>query len=501
MIRFFIYAMVYLGAGLMIYTIYGFVRFSRFVRRQAAFEQQNFVLDVPVILLVLFLIGYLVIAFLGHPDLVVSGILFGGSIFVYIMYRLLSIVTEHILESERLKARLSAAEESNQAKTAFLSSMSHEMRTPMNVILGITDVSLKSPSLSDEIRDNLLKIRRSGMQLLDLINNILDMNRLESGQMELKEVNFSVSDVLEQVSAIAGTLCDEKSLTYYSFFSDTVPGMYSGDEILIKKVLLALLDNAVKYTDSPGTIRLNTECIKEEEGVRTIQFSVSDTGIGIDRDFLPDIFNVFSKEDETSTNRYGGSGLSLAVAHSYVELMNGTITVESEKHMGSVFTVTIPLKYTGSICGKEEPSLEEVQLPPLSGRRILIVEDIADNAEIVADLLELENVESEHAENGQAALDMFRASPLFYYDAVLMDLRMPVMDGLTATRCIRSLPREDAGKVPILALTANAFESDIQASLTAGMNAHLAKPTDADSLYLALRQAIHNAELERGNSK
>ena len=309
--------------------------------------------------------------------------------------------------------------------------------------------------------------------------------------LETLKEPFSLTEALEQVNAITQTICEEKGLHYRFALGDGVAGSYIGDAMELKKVLLSILDNAVKYTDAPGTVTLDTSCAEAGESVKTLRFAVTDTGIGIDREFLAHIFDAFTQEDDSSTSRFGGSGLSLTVTKNIVELMGGTIDVKSEKNVGSTFTVTIPLR-----CAEEEAAdekAEEEKTVPLDGRRILIVEDLPENAEIVQDLLELEGVETEHAENGQIAVDMFSSSPRDYYDAILMDLRMPVMDGLEATRQIRALERPDAKTVPIVALTANAFESDVRASLDAGMNAHLAKPTDANMLYAALKRQIANA--------
>ena len=235
----------------------------------------------------------------------------------------------------------------------------------------------------------------------------------------------------------------------------------------------------------PGKVKFSVEAEPESNGRKKLKFIILDTGIGIDEEFLPRLFDVFEQEDASFTNR-GGSGLSLAVSKKVLELMGGTISVESRKNVGSVFTIDLALE----VVHKEEKAAAPEQEVTLAGRHILIVEDIPENAEIVADLLELEDAETEIAENGRIGLDMFSQSPLFYYDAVLMDLRMPVMDGLEATRRIRALERKDAGIVPIIALTANAFEEDIKNSLNAGMNVHLAKPTDADLLYNTLKTEI-----------
>ena len=499
MVKLAIYGMVYLGSALMVYNICGFIRFARYVRGLKNWTEKNHILQIPIVLLVLFLLGYLAVGILGKPDMIVSLILFGGSIFVFVMYKLLFGITQQIVEKEQLEAKLQVTEASNRAKASFLASISHEMRTPMNVILGLASIALKDPELPPQAREQLEKIGQSGRHLLDMINRILEWNQIEIGALKLKTEEFSVSGALDQVNAIVHTLCQEKGLTYEVSMEGTAFRCL-GDEVQYKQMLLSLLDNAVKYTDAPGTVSLEVDCVSAEEAVRTLRFVVKDTGVGISPEFLPKIFEVFSQEDASSTNRYGGSGLSLAVVKRVVDLAGGTIEVESEKNVGTTFTLTVPLPYAGEEQGPAEGAAEQPEITfSLAGRRILIVEDLPENAEIVADLLELEEMETERAENGQIALDMFSASQPGYYDAILMDLRMPVMDGLEAARHIRALDRADAGRIPIIALTANSFESDVRASLEAGMNAHLAKPADADELYETLRRWIQRtSEAEEG---
>ncbi len=490
MIRYAFYCLVFLGSALMVYNIYGFISFSRFIKSQKSWKNDNKAVDIPVILVILFLLGYLIIGFFGHPDLVVGGILFGGSIFVFIMYLLLFRITSQLLESERHEAELMAVEKSNQEKMAFLSGFSHEMRTPMNVIIGLDSLALKNPDLQAETRDQLEKIGYSARHLLGLINNSLEMNSLLADDIRVREEPFSLTDILGQVNAITETLCTEKGLHYEVSISRELADSYIGDEMLVKHVLLIILENAVKYTDSPGNVRFS---VSEASAGRPhtgpvipVAFEIEDTGVGISAEFLPRIFDLFSREDSSATSRFGGSGLSLSVAKRMTALLDGTIDVQSEKDKGSIFTVVIPLL----ISEQEKESDGPVDEVSLEGLHILVVDDIEENAEIVSDLLELEGAECEHAENGQIAVDMVSRSPEYYYDVILMDLRMPVMDGLESSRQIRRLPRSDAEDIPIIALTANAYQSDVEDSLAAGMNAHMAKPADADMLYAMIRQYI-----------
>ena len=479
--------MVYCGAALMVWNIICFIRYSRFLQGQKIWKRDGWLLQVPIVLLILFLAGYLLVGIIGKPDLIVAGILFGGSVFVFIIYQLLNRITQRIIEGEKMEAELSAKEESSRMKTRFLATMSHELKTPMNVILGLDALALKNPDLLPETRDQLKKIDLSARHLLGLIRNMLEMNELENGQAALKNEEFSLNDALDQVDAIIATLCTAKGLHYEPMLPKTRDYLFFGDVTQLKESLLSVLSNAVKYTDSPGTVRFAAEVESGAEGIRNCRFTVSDTGIGMDPEFLPRVFEAFSQEENGSTTRFGGSGLSLAVTRKMVELMGGTIRVQSQKNVGTVFTLEIPMR-----CVREtsQSHREETETATLEGKRVLIVEDLPENAEIVADLLELEGVETERAENGQVAVEMMEKAAENYYDAILMDLRMPVMDGLEATRRIRALERKDARTVPIIALTANSFESDVRASLSAGMNAHLAKPADAELLYNTLKEHI-----------
>lgn len=490
-----IYGMVYLGSLLMVRNIYGFVQFARYIKERKNWGKEIRILYIPIFLLVMFLLGYLGIGIFGKPDLLVACILFGGSVFVFIMYYLLSRITRRIIKAERLQAELYAAEESAKAKSSFLASISHEMRTPMNVILGLKTLALSHPDLPADIRDQLERIGQSGKHLLELINNTLDIQQIEAGELVVKREEFSLRDVIDQVSAIAATVCEKKGLTYSVTVKEEAAGWYWGDAMLLKQALLNVMDNAVKYTDAPGRVDFLVDRASEDGKKRVLRFSVRDDGIGMSPEFLPKAFDLFSREDPSFTTRYGGSGMGLTVARQKIQLLGGEIKAESQKNVGSLFTVTVPFQ----VSDKKEEETEEDGVP-LEGRRILIVEDVPDNAEICADLLEMEGADSEHAENGQIALDMFRQSDIGYYDAILMDLRMPIMDGLDAARGIRALDRADAKTVPIIAVTANAFESDVQNSLDAGMNAHLVKPIDVDLFYSTLRRWIKAARSQDGGT-
>lgn len=490
MLNLMIYGMVYLGSILMVYNIYGFIRFSRFVRGRKNWGKENAILIVPIVLLIMFLLGYLLVGIFGHPDLIVAGILFGGSIFVFVIYKLLFGITERIIKSEQLEAELMAAERSNRVKAQFLASVSHEMRTPLNVIIGLVNLALKKPYLDGEAADPLQKILSSGQYLLSLINNIIDLNSIEAGTLTVKNEDFSMPELIKQLNGITETLCGNKGLTYSANVDEKVCRVFNGDGVMLSEALTPILDNAVKYTDPPGSVTLSVTANEtDDEDTLELSFAVADTGVGIDSEFIPKLFDLFTQEDTSFTNRYGGSGLGLPAAKSKVELLGGHISVTSEKGFGSVFTLTVPMKLSQNQASADEAEPPENEAS-LDGKRVLIVDDIDENAEIVADLLELEDAESDRAENGQIAVDMFAASPPGYYDAIIMDLRMPVMDGHESARRIRALDRPDAKTVPIVALTANASEEDRKESMAAGMNDHLEKPADSDELYAVLRKYI-----------
>ena len=478
--------MIYLGSALMVYNIISYQRFFAQLVRQGGWNGHRAVLRLPVVLLVMFLLGYLAVGIFGNPDLIVSGILFGGSIFVFVILMPLRRIIDHIKANEHLQAQLVSSEESNRVKTSFLASVSHEVRTPMNAIIGLDNLALGDPNLSPTTRDYLEKLGASARQLLSLINNILDISHVESGHLVLQNDEFQLRDAVLPLCAEIRSRCERKGLSFALEMDEGVEGACIGDMQKLTQVLESVLDNAVKFTDAPGSVRLAIRQTAGFDDYSTFSFRVSDTGVGISPEYLPKVFEIFSQEDASSKNRFGGSGLGLPIAKNLVELMNGEITIESEKNVGTTVEFTVTLKRPATAAAEKDGS-ETGKPLSLAGARVLVVEDVELNAEIVMDILSLEEIESDHAENGQIAVDMFSASEPGWYDAILMDVRMPVMDGLAATRAIRALDRPDAKTVPIIALTANAFDEDIQNSLQAGMNAHLAKPAEPDCIYETLR--------------
>ncbi|MDO5477363.1 MAG: ATP-binding protein [Eubacteriales bacterium] len=403
--------------------------------------------------------------------------------------------------NEALRVALKAAEDANRAKTAFLSNMSHEIRTPMNAIIGLDKIAMNNPQLPEETREQLEKIAESAQHLLGIINDILDMSRIESGRMTIRQEEFSLARTLEQVDTMIGSQCRDKGLEYECIVDEKVGDYYIGDDMKLRQIMINILGNAVKFTPEGGKVSFHVEETARMDQKATLRFTFRDTGIGMSRDYLPRLFEAFTQEDASTTSKYGSTGLGMPITKSIVELMNGNIDVESEKGKGTVFTVVVTLGLTdrreedagGSAGYPHEHALSApagVDPSALQGRRILLAEDVEVNAEIMMMILSMQGMEVDHALNGEDAVRIFRDQAAGYYDAVLMDMRMPVMDGLEATRAIRALDRGDAKTVPIIALTANAFEEDVQRSMQAGLNAHLSKPVEPEILFETLETLI-----------
>jgi signal transduction histidine kinase/CheY-like chemotaxis protein len=530
-------------------------------------------------------------------------------------------------KSEALSAALSAAEQAGKDKTSFLANVSHEIRTPINAIIGLDTLALKRTGMDSQTRGYLEKIGESSRHLLGLVNDILELSRIESGHAALRKEAFSFSAMLDQINAEFRARCADKGLTYECRLLDEFDDSYVGDDTMLKEVLTNILSNAVKYTEA-GSVIMEVGREAADDDSSTLCFLIKDTGIGMDKDFIPGIFDPFSQDDSGRTGKFDSTGMGMAITKGIVELMNGSISVESEKGEGTAVEVKVVLRncdegdevsdsvidpqamhvlvvdddpveaeharsvleevgiQADTAAGAEEalrkmeaeharhtpynlvlmdwnmPSMngleasaeihrqfeeesivvvltaynwydiqdeahragvnsfltkpllpekvieeldriarrsnlsvfKEKKRAELSGRRVLLAEDMEINAEIMLDIFDMEGIKADRAKNGRMAVELFEESPAGTYSAILMDVRMPEMDGLEAAAKIRALDREDAKRVPIIALTASAFDEDLQHSLEAGMNGHLSKPVDPDNLVARLGELIYEAE-------
>ena len=408
-------------------------------------------------------------------------------------------------QSQALSDALAEAEVANKAKTTFLSNMSHEIRTPMNAIIGLNNIALEEPDIPDKTRDHLEKIGAAADHLLKIINNILDMSRIESGRISVQNEEFSLPKMIEQINAMIAGQCNDKGVSWICEMKGEAGEFYIGDEMKIKQVLINILGNAVKFTPEGGTVSFITERTMHYDDKSAFKFVIADTGIGMSEDYIPKLYEPFSQEDYTIKSKYGSTGLGMSITKSFVDMMNGEIRVDSRKNEGTTFTVTLTLEDSQTAIEGVPESKEDTQdktpdidISVLQGKRVLLAEDMPINAEIMLMLLAEKGMEAEWAENGKIAVDMYESHDADYYDAVLMDMRMPEMDGLEASKAIRAMDKKTAKTIPIIALTANAFEEDVQRSLQAGLNAHISKPVDPDVLFVALVKLISKEYIDKG---
>ena len=402
------------------------------------------------------------------------------------------IYENEVQQKEALAAALQKANVANAAKTDFLSRMSHDMRTPMNAIIGITALALDETTNPVAVRDNLNKINQASHFLLSLINDILDMTKIEDGAVELHKEPYSYKDFISNLQTMFEPLCSEKGIELvFELTNMPLPPVLT-DKMRINQIFFNLLSNAVKFTPEGGKIIYRETNAYVENNCLHGDYQIIDNGIGMSKEFQKNMFKPFVQEDNGITSRIEGTGLGLSITKSLVELMNGTLTVESEKDKGTTVTVHLDIDLTTEAYENSTDSTEDTSAakPVLQGKRVLLVEDHPLNTEIATRLLAKKDMVITCAENGEAALQRFQDSVLYSYDAILMDIRMPVMDGLTAAREIRKLDREDAKTIPIIAMTANAYQEDIQMSKAAGMNAHLAKPIEPKKLYSILTEHL-----------
>lgn len=407
-------------------------------------------------------------------------------------------VTE--LKEAEMKNRLAieeayrAAKAANEAKSEFLSNMSHDMRTPMNAIIGFATLLDRDADQPDKVREYGRKISASGQHLLSFINNVLDMSKIESGNHTLNITEFSLRELVEELDVLIQPQIQEKKQTLSVRICDVEEERFQGDRLGLSQILQNLLSNAVKYTREGGHIELTILGLpRVSKGYARLRFQVQDNGIGMRPEFVEHIFDPFTRENNSTVSGIQGTGLGMTITKNLVDLMGGTISVKSAPGAGSTFRVELELR-----CPEEptEASRQREEHISLSGAktleemRMLVAEDNDINAEILEELLSMEGASCDRTVNGQDAVERFRHTPPAFYDAVLLDIQMPVMNGYEAARAIRALDRSDAATIPIVAMTANAFAEDVQKAMEAGMSAHISKPIDMDVLRDALLKLI-----------
>ena len=399
--------------------------------------------------------------------------------------------------NDKLEIALKKAEDASLAKTRFLNNMSHDIRTPMNVILGYAQLmenELKGKDMPETL-EHLEKLQQSGNLLLSIINNVLDMARIESGRMELDENYCRIEDVRKSLFAVFDEKARKKNIALHYTMNVEHEHVLT-DVTKVKEIFVNILSNAIKYTPPGGSVMMSVDELPcDEPGYMIVRNRVSDTGIGMSQDYMTKIFDAFTREQNTTKSKIAGTGLGMSIVRKYVDLLGGTIDVESELGKGSTITVTLKHKIADeSYYVKKHIEESGTGSEILEGRNILLAEDNDLNAEIAEAILERAGLKTERVEDGIQCVDMIEKMPAGTYDMILMDIQMPKMNGYKATQAIRRLPDKDKACIPIIAMTANAFEEDKRDALAAGMNGHIAKPIELDKLLSMLAEVIRQQE-------
>ena len=404
--------------------------------------------------------------------------------------------SQELLYQKQLEASMEDAQRANLSKTAFLRRMSHDIRTPLNGIVGMIHIAEKYGNDVQKLRECRQKVLHSTDYLLDLINNVLDISKLESGSLTLEHKAFDLVELLSNQLTVVAMSAYENGVKFEGGIeASTIRHRYLiGSPIHLKRILMNLSSNAIKYNHFHGTVNVHCEELSDDGETAVFRFVCADTGLGMSEEFQKRAFEAFTQEGKQSTTTFSGSGLGLSIVKEIVQLMGGTIELESRENVGSTFTVTIPFEVDQLAENKELQEGEQQKNVDLSGKKVLLVEDNAINMEIARVILEEEKLDITEAKNGKEALDIFRNSEAGKYDFIIMDVMMPVMDGLEATKAIRMLNREDAKRIPIIAMTANAFEEDRKACLDAGMDEHIGKPINIPLLKQVMIKLVSRRE-------
>lgn len=398
------------------------------------------------------------------------------------------IVSEEKKKQEQLEQALEAAEKANGAKSEFLAHMSHDIRTPMNAIIGMTSIA-KEECKDEKIRSYLDRIEGSSQFLLGLINDILDISKIESGNLRLKPRIVHLSEFDSAIDTSIRPLMEKKNIRFTYEMKCGVNCIYA-DVVRFNQIFFNVLSNAAKYTQEGGEVFFTAQSLRKEEKMEWVRFCVRDNGIGMSKEFLEHAFEPFSQETNgTFMQQWQGTGLGLSIVKKLVTMMEGEICIESERGKGTEVIIDLPLTVATPEDKVEKIKPEHLR-QELNGVRVLLVEDNEINTFVARRIMETQGILVEHAENGKEAVETIAKSEEGYYNIIVMDIRMPVMNGLEATKAIRSLPREDAKHLPIIAMTANAYDEDVRMSLEAGMNAHLAKPIEPQLLLDTIRKYV-----------
>ena len=406
-----------------------------------------------------------------------------------------SLIKKERMQEEKLKKAYAAAENANKAKTEFLNNMSHDIRTPMNVILGYNQM-MKSQLTEPKQLDYQKKIEQSGKLLLSIINNVLDMARIESGKMKVDENYEVVGEVVDEIISTFSSEAEEKGVHLSGSMQVTHRNILC-DGTKIREIYVNLISNAIKYTPRGGNVTIVVEELPcEKEGYIKVKAEIKDTGIGMSKEYLPTLFEPFSREHNTTIGKVGGTGLGMPIVKKMIDLMGGSIEVKSELGKGTVFTFTLTHKIANEKYYNKKIETADVSDTGenLHGKHVLLVEDNDLNAEIAIAVLEETGLVIERVEDGIQCVNRIEQMPSGTYDLILMDIQMPNMDGYKATQCIRRLDDRKKSEIPIIAMTANAFEEDKKKSFDAGMNGHIAKPIDVEKLGAVILSVLNRQE-------